>query len=256
MSFLKHFKIVLVRAENPVNIGQVARAMKNFGLSELTLVSCAPHRVPEAYTPGWKARHILTRARKIRSLDQALQGSALTVGFTARKGKRRGEPQPIMELIPQILETARNQKVALVFGNEKNGLSNEELKKCHLVATIPTADDYSSLNLSHAIAIAAFSIFSQTAKARKVFKKPKRFSTTPQEFDALIQDFYDILKWLGYKSTAENDLLDRVTDGLRHYFQKSGLDRRELHLFKAFLARVKQKLKPNPKERKPLLLDV
>ncbi len=242
-SFLKNLQVVLVRAENPINIGQTARAMNNFGLSKLILVNCAPHRVPEAYTPGWKARNILSRAVVVNSLDQATKKSVLAVGFTARKGKRRGEPRSFTEMIPQVLEMLRSQKVALVFGNEKNGLSNEELKKCHWIATIPTAANYSSLNLSHAVAVVAFSIFNATPDARQTFRKPERFYTKPEEFDALIEDFYGVLKLLDYRNSSNNNLLERVTVQLKHYFQKAGLERREFHLFKAFLSRIKQRFK-------------
>lgn len=243
MSSLKNLQVILVRAENPVNIGQAARAMKNFGLSKLVLVDCAPHHVSEAYTPGWKARNILSRAKVVSSLDQAIKKSVLAIGLTARRGKRRGEPRSFPEMVPEILEVLEKQKVALVFGNEKNGLSNKELKKCHWVATIPTVASYSSLNLSHAVAIAAFSIFSTLPDVGQVFRKSDRFYVKPEEFDALIQDFHEVFKLLDYRNSSNNNLLERVTRQLTHYFRKAGLERRELHLFKAFLSRIKRRFK-------------
>ncbi len=240
MSVLKNLSVVLVRTENPVNIGQSARAMKNFGVRQLILVQCAAHRVPEAYTPGWKARKILDQARRKTSLDQVLKGNILAVGFTARAGKRRGEPKAFSEMIPSIVEALKKQKVALVFGNEKNGLSNEELKKCHWITTIPAMNEYTSLNLSHAVAIILSSIFNQTHQARKLFHKPRRFYTKPEEFDDLMKDFEEVLKRLDYQNSPQNDTFKRVMTGLRHYFKKSGLERRELHLFKAFLAKIKR----------------
>ena len=181
-SDLKRVQVVLVRAENPINIGQAARAMKNFGLSKLVLVRSTFHRVPEAYTPGWKARTLLDRAVVKRSLGDVIKGVSLAIGFTTRAGRRRGAPKPFVELIPQVLEMVKHQKVALVFGNEKNGLSNEELAKCHLMATIPAVKEYSSLNLSHAVAISASFLFHATQEAREIFKKPERFHTTPEDF--------------------------------------------------------------------------
>jgi tRNA C32,U32 (ribose-2'-O)-methylase TrmJ len=89
---LCNIHIVLVRAENPANIGQVARVMKNFGLSRLFLVDCVPHQVQEAYTLGWNAKEILDDAR-VLPLKEAIQDSVLTVGFTRRSGHSRGEPR-------------------------------------------------------------------------------------------------------------------------------------------------------------------
>ena len=242
LPLLKNLTVVLVRAENPVNIGQSARALKNFGVRKLILADCAPHRVPEAYTPGWKARKILDGAKRTASLESALKGQSLAIGFTARAGKRRGAPRPFSDLVPEIMEALKHQKVALVFGNEKNGLSNAEVKKCHWMATIPAVSEYTSLNLSHAVAIVLSGLYMRLPEARHLFPKPARFYTKPEEFDDLIGDFGPILRKLGYRNTSKTTLLDQVTVGFTHYFKKSGLDRRELHLFKAFLARVRQNI--------------
>lgn len=235
---LKNLQIVLVRAENPVNIGQTARAMKNFGANKLILVQSVNHKIPQAYTPGWKARRILDAAKTVSSLDHVITGSVLAIGFTARSGKRRGEPRTFTEMIPEILEALKKQKVVLVFGNEKNGLSNSELKKCHWIATLPAMREYSSLNLSHAVGIALFSIFSRLPPAKQIFKKPERFYVKPKEFDELISDFRNVFKLLGYPNTPQNNLAERATNQIRHYFKKTGLEQRELHLFKAFLSRI------------------
>ena len=243
MFLLKNISVILVRAENPINIGQSARAMKNFGVKKLTLVKCASHRVPEAYTPGWKARKILDSAKRVKSLDQAFKSSVfLTIGFTARAGKRRGVPRSLSDLVPDILEVLQNQKVALVFGNEKNGLSNEELKKCHWLATIPAVSEYTSLNLSHAVAVTLASIYMQIPQAHRLYQKPKRFYTKPAEFEALMEDIAFILRKLNGKNKPQMAMFDKVMRGFNHYFKKTGLDRRELHLFKAFLSRIRQKI--------------
>ncbi len=239
---LKNLSVVLVRAENPVNIGQAARAMKNFGAGKLILVDCAPHRVPEAYTPGWKARKILDHAKRTKSLNSLLKDNSIAVGLTARAGKRRGAPRPIADLLPDILDALKSQKVALIFGNEKNGLSNEELKKCHWMATIPAAKEYTSLNLSHAVVVVLSLIYSQTPNAGSLYEKPKRFHTKPREFEALMEDFRCILKQVGYRNTPKMAWRDQVMANLSRYFKKSGLDRRELHLFKAFLSRIRSSI--------------
>ena len=240
---LRNIQVVLVRTENPANIGQVARAMKNFGLSKLHLVNAVPHRVQEAYTLGWNARELIDEALLFPSLEEAVKESVLAVGFTRRSGHSRGEPRSFMELLPQVLEAASGHPVALVFGNEKNGLSNQELKICHLAATLPTHPAHASLNLSHAVAVAAFLLFNQTPESAPSFRKPERFYATQEELSDLLADFKTVLEGLDYSDKPWNGLLTRTLHNLSRLFKKAGLERREFHLFKAFLSRVEQKIK-------------
>jgi len=248
---LKNIQVVLVRTENPANIGQVARAMKNFGLSKLHLVNCIPHQVQEAYTLGWNARELIDRALVFPSLEEAVKDSVLTVGFTRRSGHSRGEPRSFLDVLPQVMETAEDHEVALVFGNEKNGLSNQELKTCHLATVLPTHSAHASLNLSHAVAIAGFLLFNQTPESALNLRKPERFYATQEELSDLLADFKTVLERLDYSDKKWNNLLTRTLNNLSRLFKKAGLERREFHLFKAFLSRVEEKIK-NEEEAKAL----
>jgi tRNA/rRNA methyltransferase len=238
---VKNLSVVLVRAENPANMGHVARALKNFGVRKLVLVACTPHQVNPAYTTGWKAREILDKAKCYQNLKQALKPFAFAIGFSTRVGKRRGESIFLNELKPILIHKLKNKKVALVFGNEKNGLSNEELRACHQIATIPTASEYASLNLSHAVSIVLSNFYIADTKQKR-FEKPDRYQVKPAELDALIDDFRIVMKRIGYKNTASRKLLTQVSGQMEHYFKKGGLERRELHLFKSFLSRIKERL--------------
>ncbi len=242
---LGNIRIVLVRAENPANIGQVARAMKNFGLSNLALVNSAPHQVQEAFSLGWNAKEILDEALVFSSLGEAIKESVLVIGFTRRSGHARGEPRSFVEVLPQVLETADTHKVALLFGNEKNGLSNEELKACHLAAILPTSQEHASLNLSHAVAIASFLIFNQTPQSTLNLKKPERYYATQGELADLRMDFRRVLEALDYEDSELNDLLTRTLNNLDRLFKKAGIERREFHMFKAFLSRVELQMEKN-----------
>jgi tRNA/rRNA methyltransferase len=243
MSSLKNLHVILVRAENPMNIGHVARAMKNFAVSKLVLVNCANHKNSEAYTTGWKAKSILDRAKCFQNLDDVLQKSAFSVGFTTRRRVHRGSLISFAKIVPQILDILRDQKVHLVFGNEKHGLSNDELSECHVVVTLPAHPAYSSLNLSHAVAIALFGIFSQTQEARFSLKNQKQFYATSGDYKDLEKDFSKVLKLLDYKNSPKRDLFDDVQRQLKNFFWKAGLEKRELNLFRAFLYRIHQRLK-------------
>lgn len=239
-SILNHFNIVLVRAENPINIGQATRAMKNFGLSKLALVNCAPHRVEAAYTPGWKAKKILDNAKCHSSLSAAVKKSVFSVGFTTRSGKRRGEAHSIVRLVPKIVEFGLKHQVQLVFGNEKNGLSNEELNLCHEIATIPTAREYRSLNLSHAVAVVSFLIHTHLNGIEVTGGKPERYFASPKDFDILMGKFQELMTILGYKEGSAQGKDSSAFGHIKRYFKKTGLDKRELHLFQALLSRIRK----------------
>ena len=235
---MNNIQIVLVRPENPSNIGQAARAMKNFGLSNLVLVKSVPHQVQEAYTLGWNAKEIIDQARVFSTLQEAVQDSVLVVGFTRRSGHARGEPKSFIEVLPQVLETAATHSISLLFGNEKNGLSNQELKRCHIAAVLPTAPEHASVNLSHAVADAGVFIFKQTPESAMHFKKPERYYATQGEMEDLLSDFKRVLEVLDYEDTPLNDLLTRTLNNLSRLFKKAGLERREFHMLKAFLSRM------------------
>ena len=239
---LNNVSIVLVRAENPANMGQVARAMKNFGVAKLGLVNCAAHQTDEAYTLGWKAREILDRAKLHTNLKKALRTFPLTIGFTSRAGKRRGAPALLGELIPRIVDAARGEKVALVFGNEKNGLANEELATCHLIATIPTARAYESLNLSHAVAVSLSAIFPALGSGRTKYQKPERYRISQRDLEALVKDFEEVMRRVGYETIKRQSILSEVLAQLEHFFKKASLERRELFLFKSLLSRIKERI--------------
>lgn len=240
---LKNLDVVLVRAENPVNIGQSARAMKNFGVSRLSLVACAPHKVEAAFTPGWKARTVLKKASCFSSLPKAILQTDFSVGFTARTGKYRSA-RPWPEKIQEILSRLKQQRVALVYGNEKNGLSNAELDQCHTVVTLPAHPGYTSLNLSHAVVTSLAMLYAASLKERTLPpEKPADFHPKAGELEMFFKDLEVLLGKLGYEDKGKNLLLTRVLENFKIYFRRAGLDRRELHLFHSLTARACQRLK-------------
>lgn len=237
---LKNIHIVLVRAENPVNIGQTARAMKNFGTSKLILVNCVPHKVEEAFTPGWKARNILKQAVCLKSLSKAFSAKDYSVGFTTRVGRERGGTVPFPKLPAEILQTAKKKKIFLVFGNEKNGLSNEEISFCFKTSTVPAAKAYSSLNLSHAVVAVLSRLFAESGKGNQLFELPASIYPSPSEFKQFDQTLYDLMLLTGYKKPGP---VDEIHKHMAHFFKRVQMDKRELHLLESFFARIKHRLR-------------
>jgi len=151
-------RIVLVNTSHPGNIGAAARAMKTMGLSRLVLVNpqIFPHADATSRASG--ADDLLARAPVCETLDEALAGCGLVIGASARS-RRVGVPQlNPRQCATRILDEARSTEVAVLFGREHSGLTNEELSRCHYHMHIPTNPDYSSLNLAAAVQVLAYEL--------------------------------------------------------------------------------------------------
>lgn len=153
---LSKIRIVLIETSHPGNIGAVARAMKNMGLNQLVLVSPKEFPSQVASARASSACDVLNQATVVGSLDEALVGTTLVVGASARLRKVAWPQLSVRETASLALQTALTGEVALVFGREDSGLSNAEMDKCHYLAHILTNPSYSSLNLSAAVQIFAY----------------------------------------------------------------------------------------------------
>lgn len=154
----RSFNLILVRTEGAVNIGLCARAIKNFGAKGLVLVQpFAPHLGKEALGYAAHAQDVLKNARVYQDLAPALQGFDLILGFSRREGQYRRRDLFLRDL-PDFLSTHGAQNIALMLGNEKDGLSDGELALADLCVSIESAPEQPSLNLSHAAALALYTL--------------------------------------------------------------------------------------------------
>jgi tRNA (cytidine32/uridine32-2'-O)-methyltransferase len=155
---LPRVRIVLVSTSHPGNIGAAARAMRTMGLSQLWLVSPREFPSPEATAMASGADAILDAARVVATLDDALAGCVRVYGTTP---KPRRVPMPELaprEAAPRLLEAAAAAEVALVFGNERIGLTNADVERCHAAVKIPTSAEYESLNLAQAVQVLGYEL--------------------------------------------------------------------------------------------------
>lgn len=159
MNYRDKIAIILVEPQNPGNIGMVCRAMKNMGLADLRLVNPCPHIHPEAHKFAVSAKELLHSATVFPSLLAALADSPLSVATTRRHGKYRQEIFSPMEVVQKILPELGSHRAAIVFGREDSGLTTDELSLCRWHATIPSSDEYGSLNLAQAVLIFCYEIF-------------------------------------------------------------------------------------------------
>lgn len=156
---LKKIRIVLVEPKGAFNIGSVARVMKNMGLSELALVDPVEFHNDEAYKASVGARDILNNALIFESLEDTIKETNLVVGTTRRDGKLRRIFCSIEELPERIFPVLKEGKVSILFGREDSGLSNRETDLCNILVNIPSSKSFPSLNLSHAVAVVCYKLF-------------------------------------------------------------------------------------------------
>jgi TrmH family RNA methyltransferase len=148
---LPNIRIVLVRPRGSANVGATARAMKNMGLGELTLVRPAVRRYAAAEAMAVHARDLVRSARVVGSIEHAVADCALVVGTTCRGGPYRAAAEDADALAPELLANAARGRVAVLFGPEDHGLSNEDLRCCNRLIRIDTDPAYASLNLAQAV---------------------------------------------------------------------------------------------------------
>lgn len=151
-------RMVLVNTTHPGNIGAAARALKNMGLSRLVLVDPADYPSERAIWRAANALDVMDKIQVVNSLDEAVAGCALVIGTSARE---RRIPWPLLtprECGDRVWTEAAQHEVAVVFGREDRGLTNEELQKCHFHVHIPANPEYSALNVAAALQVIAYEI--------------------------------------------------------------------------------------------------
>jgi TrmH family RNA methyltransferase len=238
---------VLLRPEHPGNIGAVARAMANMGLSDLRLV--APHEFPSpvASARASGADHILSAAHVVPSLDDAIGDCSWVVGATARARVQQVEERAPDAAMSELLH-ARHAHVALLFGPEGSGLDNDALERCHRVTRIPVDATFSSLNLAaaatvmlyelrrqaeHALAIAANSTDDSDASARP---------GTVEEMRYLVEHLRAVLERTASDPARAASVVKRLTRMLNRAAPEHG----EVQLLRGLLSSVDQALDAGP----------
>jgi tRNA/rRNA methyltransferase len=155
---LPRVRVVLVRPEAPVNVGAAARIVRNTGLAGLDLVDPGDWRTVECWRTAWGAHEVLEQARVFADLAAAVASAAYVLAFTGRREK--GAPSlDVREAAAEAAGLAPEDEAALVFGPETSGLTQDELALCGRRAFIPSHADQPSLNLSHAVMVAAYEVF-------------------------------------------------------------------------------------------------
>lgn len=235
-----HLRIVLVGTQHPGNIGSAARAMKTMGLSRLVLV--APERAPnvESWALAAGADDVLNNAHTVATLTDAIADCRFVLGCTARSRRIA-----LDELLPRdaaaraLAEVASGAEVALVFGRERTGLTNDELQLCHVAVHIPANPDYSSLNIAAAVQVLSYelrlAILAAQPAAAAVPTDADR--DDPPASHAELEGFFgQLAETLDAIDFHKGRAPQSAMRKLRRVFLRAELDAREVRLLRGILA--------------------
>ncbi|OFZ20663.1 MAG: hypothetical protein A2X94_04080 [Bdellovibrionales bacterium GWB1_55_8] len=236
---LSRFRIILCGPRIPGNIGSVARAAANFGVRELFLVSPACNwKSPEAQVRAVAtAGRILHEARIVASLEDALKDVQVAVGFTRRGGRSR-DPELFHQVLPELAEPLR---IALVFGNEETGLTDQELRLCTIASELSTDPALPSMNLSHAVAVVLARLHEEfSGSSNGKTRQPKAALADMSDLEGLLAQWREILSDVGL-TTAGNP--ERMIGRFREIFHRAALLPQDVKLFRGFLSKTKRALR-------------
>jgi tRNA (cytidine32/uridine32-2'-O)-methyltransferase len=236
---LSSIRIVLIATSHPGNIGSTARAMKTMGIKSLYLVTPKSFPDPKAKEMAAGADDILEQAIVTSSLEEALVECQLILGTSARP---RGLSLPGLtpaSCADLVSEYSDNTQIAIVFGREHSGLTNEELLKCHYHIHIPSNPEYSSLNLSQAVQIIAYELrMKLLAPSAQVSLRQDDYASADE-----IEQFYEHLKEVlveiqFLKEANPRRLMQRV----RRLFNRVSLEKMEVSILRGMLSQVQKSL--------------
>lgn len=235
MSALDNVCVVLVEPQDPVNIAAVVRAMKNMGVRQLRLVNPVEYDPSRVERVAHDTRDIVSEVRHFASLDEAIADCVFAAGFTARRRKAKWKLVSPREVAAPLLAAASEGPVAIFFGREDHGLSNESLDRAHAVVTIPTSD-HPSLNLAQAALIALYELHI-AASASRILAPPRK-NAPPASAEQLQRYFTDADKALAtidFFRTRNEELVRR---SLRSLTYRAAPDAREIDLMRSIAIEV------------------
>lgn len=235
---MNDIRIVLVDTTHPGNIGAAARAMKNMGLEDLALVrpQAFPHAEATARASG--ATDLLLRARVVGSVQEAIADCGFIIGSTARERVQQWQVLEPRSAGERIVAESASRPVAVLFGAERIGLTNEDLAHCHCLLRIPANPEYESLNLAMAVQIVCYEILLARggALAPGARESPLASATEMQRFYAHLEEVMQ-----------EVDFTDRTQAGvhlmgrLKRLFKRAELDENEVNILRGLLTAIQGK---------------
>jgi tRNA (cytidine32/uridine32-2'-O)-methyltransferase len=234
-------RVVLVETSHPGNIGAVARAMKNMGLEQLVLVRPKefPHSEASARASG--ASDVLEKALVVDRLEDGIADCGFIVATTARDRDQNIRVLDVRDGAQRIVAESLRGPVALLFGNERTGLTNEELSLAHLLLRIPANPEYSSLNLAMAVQLVTYEIY-RARGAQHVSAPGPIPLATGEEMERLYAHFEEVLEEVGFRdrTTSGTRLMERI----RRFINRAELDQNEANILRGIFTAIQGRRRP------------
>ena len=242
-SELERLRVMLVNTRNPLNIGAVARAMSNFGFSRLRVVNPYELAFREARS-SVGAAPLLAQAEEFKSLEESVAGCSLVVGTSALS---RRDPQHKVRELQEGARLIRNRlatgRVALLFGSEKRGLSNEDLSHCHWLLRIPTREEHRSMNVGQAVAVCLYELV-RDPKVFSGLEKPAL--ATAGDLERLTSLLLEALRASDYVKNSQDRAKSRsaapTEEKIRRFIRRMNLSEEDAELLLGMLRQILWKI--------------
>ena len=242
MGLIKQVKIILIESSNSGNIGSTLRAMKTMGFGNLCLVNPKKFPSEEVTALAANASDLIDTVQVVNSLEEALDGCNLVVGTSSRDRKVPWPNESITSASPKIIaEADKDNTVAILFGREDRGLTNEELQRCNLHVHIPANEDYPVLNVAMSVQVICYQLLINRTIDSEI--------TNNQHWDVplaeanhvnrLIEHFTDVAEKLEVFNKGNPR---QIGARIKRLFTRVGLDEMEVNFMRGFLAAVEKKL--------------
>jgi tRNA/rRNA methyltransferase len=228
---LNQVRVVLSHTTHPGNIGAAARAMKTMGLRHLYLINPRHFPDPQADTMSAGAEDLLRDAVVCQSIDEALQDVVFTVAMTARLRDISIEVKTPREAMPLLLQQAATQPVALLFGTEMSGLTNEEMCKAQVLVNIPADPGFSSLNLAAAVQVMGYEL--NVAAQNHLPSTPEKQPAPHEQVEGFFSHLEKTLSEIGF-FTTQNPA--RLMQRLRRLYARARLEQEEINILRGILS--------------------
>ena len=235
-SWKDNVSFILVEPEEPGNIGSTARALKNMGFRRLELVSTGEFQSEKARSMACNAGDVLRKARIYPRLRDAFGEKSLVVGTTRRRGRRRGLINSLDEGVKKIKAAASQNRVGILFGRERNGLTNPEVEECGFLMTIPSDPSAPSLNLAQSVMLVAYEL------GRESYGTAFPPLVKKRQLDDLYKHIQTTLRLLEYAPRGSRNMEKKIMTNLKHLLGRSGLTEWELKMIYGICGQVEKRI--------------
>jgi TrmH family RNA methyltransferase len=230
--------VVLCRPQDLVNIAVVIRAMKNFGFRDLRLVEPADFDVGRIEGIAHKTGEIAQHTEIFESLDEALADFTCVAGLTARGRAAKRNAVLVDDAARELVALAETERVAILFGPEDKGLTNDDLDRCHRIVTIPTRSEHSSMNLAQAATVTCYELYRAGGRSLEL-KRPRRDAppASREQLEQLFADAEMALESFEFFKSRNQKTIMRV---IRELVHRGPADEREVRLLRAMTLEVQR----------------